>query len=188
MSPMGAGVRVQHSPRQCSYHTPCPLAAAGWVTSSSPEAHRVQPPAQSPVPLQDLLHLMLPLPPRDRSCVKHMLSTSHFHCSCSSFDHKLLLLSHPRRAAFHPLPRSQRKGRPRIWVCAHQIHQSQHKPCTLALPPLLGPISPAKEHPNGQGQAPLGALPLQGLTKIPPEEQMHRPCCCWRRRSAAKSL
>ena len=53
------GYGCSAAPRQGSYHAAwhCPLAAASWVTSSSLEAHGVQPPAWSPVPLQDLHHL-----------------------------------------------------------------------------------------------------------------------------------
>lgn len=95
-------------------HTTCMALPAG----SSRLGHLFLPwtlqgsaPSTAPSPSPGLSHhLMLPLLPRDRSCVKPRLSTLPLSPLLLLLDHKLLLLSHRRRAAFHPFPRPQEKG------------------------------------------------------------------------------
>lgn len=168
-----------------------PPGKACWVTSSQGSASSTVPspglvPSHSfPCRLRPTLSTLLLSP----SCSSLIVSASPLAVTsqerCISFISKVFegaLEEGETQCLLHELLVPSSTG---------STEAKRRPPLTQALPPLLGPTSPTRDHPGGRDRAPSSpwCSPSAGSEQVPRGKQMHRPCWCWRRRrSAAKSL
>ena len=183
MAPMGAlGYGCSTAPRQAFLWVawPCPPAAAGWVTSSSLEAHRAQPPAPSLVPLQDLHRLTASLATSGQElCQTQAEHVAAFTSSCLLLSTAPLAIASQERCIsfISKVPEgAQEEGK--TWCLPRKLFvpSSTRPGPSLRLSTILAcrgchgfsaPRPLPESIPGGEGgcPAPLGAFPPQAPNK-----------------------